>query len=70
MSSRPEGADGARRDRYELVGYWIANSEEWEARWEALPAEIRARIDAAWDSGRDQEEVMDEYNETLEKHGL
>lgn len=57
-------------NRYELVGYWIANSEEWEAKWEALDPAIKAQIDTAWDSGRDRETVMDEYVDTLEKHGL
>ncbi|WP_417581353.1 siderophore-interacting protein [Pelagibacterium sp.] len=56
--------------RYELIGYWIANSEDWEAKWEALDPAIKAKIDAGWDSGRDRETLMDEYNETLEKHGL
>lgn len=57
-------------ERYELVGYWIANGEDWDARWEALDPAVRARIDAAWDSGRDREEVRDEYEATLEKFGL
>ena len=57
-------------ERYELVGYWTANGEEWEAKWEALDPAIKASIDAAWDSGRDLEEVRDEYELTLEKFGL
>ena len=57
-------------ERYELVGYWIHEGEEWEAKWEALPTGIKAAIDAAWDSDRDPEEVRDEYEATLEKFGL
>jgi NADPH-dependent ferric siderophore reductase len=57
-------------ERYELVGYWIHEGEEWEAKWETLPTGIRAAIDAAWDSDRDPEEVRDEYEATLEKFGL
>ncbi|HEV7344352.1 MAG TPA: siderophore-interacting protein [Devosia sp.] len=57
-------------ERYELVGYWTANAEEWDARWEALDPAIKAQIDAGWDSGRDLEVVRDEYEATLEKHGL
>jgi len=57
-------------ERYELVGYWTANAEDWEAKWDALPAEVRAQIDAAWDSGRDAEDVRDEYDATLDKYGL
>ena len=29
-------------ERYELVGYWIHEGEEWEAKWEALPIDIKA----------------------------
>ena len=57
-------------ERYELVGYWIANGEDWDARWDALDPAIKAQIDAAWDSGRDPEEVRDEYEATLEEFGL
>lgn len=57
-------------ERYELVGYWIHEGEEWEAKWEALPGDVKASIDAAWDSDRDPEEVQDEYEATLEKFGL
>lgn len=57
-------------ERYELVGYWVANGEDWDARWEALPADVKSAIEAGWDSGRDPEVVRDEYEETLEKFGL
>ena len=56
--------------RYELVGYWIANGEAWDARWEALPAAVKDAIAAGWDSGRDPELVRDEYEATLEEFGL
>lgn len=61
---------GLPPDRYELVGYWTDNSKEWEAKWEAIDPAVKAKIDAAWDSGRDYEEVRDEYDATLEKLGL
>ena len=48
-------------ERYELVGYWTAQGEEWDAKWDALDPAIKAQIDAAWDSDRDPEEVRDEY---------
>jgi NADPH-dependent ferric siderophore reductase len=57
-------------ERYELVGYWIHEGEAWEAKWEAIDPAIKAQIDAAWDSGRDPEDVRDEYDATLEKLGL
>ena len=36
----------------------------------ALDLEILARFDAAWSSGRDPEDVRDEYEATLEKLGI
>jgi NADPH-dependent ferric siderophore reductase len=57
-------------ERYELVGYWIADGEAWEARWKALDPAIKAEIDAAWESDRDREEVHDDYDATLERLGL
>ena len=57
-------------ERYELVAYWIQESEAWEQRWKNLPEAVRANIDASWSSGRDMEELRDEYYATLEKYGL
>ncbi len=57
-------------ERYELVGYWTHEGEAWEAQWEGLPAEIKAEIDAVWDSGRDIEDARDAYYAILEKFGL
>ncbi|ODT79182.1 MAG: NADPH-dependent ferric siderophore reductase [Pelagibacterium sp. SCN 64-44] len=57
-------------ERYELVGYWTHEGEAWEARWKALPEAVREAIDASWSSGRDLEDLRDEYYATLEKYGL
>lgn len=57
-------------ERYELVGYWTYQGEEWDRRFDALDPAILARFDAAWASGRDPEEVRDEYEATLEQLGL
>lgn len=57
-------------ERYQLVGYWIDGGEAWDARWDAVPAEVKAAIEAGWTSGRDPELVRDEYEATLEKFGL
>lgn len=61
---------GLPAGRYELVGYWIHEGEAWEAKWDALPEEVKAAIEAGWESDRDGEEVMDEYEATLERYGL
>jgi len=55
---------------YELVGYWVDKQQEWDARWEALDPATRARIEAAWASDRDPEEVRDEVEASFELLGL
>ncbi|KKB09463.1 siderophore-interacting protein [Devosia chinhatensis] len=57
-------------ERYELVGYWTEDGEAWKARWAEIPDEIKAALDASWSSGRDIEDLRDEYYATLEKYGL
>lgn len=57
-------------DAYKLVAYWIEKRQEWTAAWEALDPAIRQQIDAAWASGRDEEEVRDEVEATLAKFDL
>lgn len=61
---------GLPPERYELVGYWIHGGEAWKAGRDALPAEVKAAIEAGWASDRDREDVRDEYEATLEKFGL
>ena len=56
--------------RYELVGYWVDKQNEWTSRWEALNPEVRKRIEAAWASDRDPEDVRDEVDATFDKLGL
>ena len=55
---------------YKIVGYWTAHGEEWMAKYEALPAETLAELTAMWESGRDEEEIEDEYTAKLESLGL
>lgn len=56
---------------YKVVGYWTENSELWMERYEALPEELRTRLRSMWnDETRDVEDVTDEYEATLESHGL
>ncbi len=56
--------------RYKVVGYWIDKLDAWQSGWDALDTSIREKIDAAWASDRDREDVRDEVEATLEKHGL
>lgn len=57
-------------ERYELVGYWTQDGEAWEARWKEVPETVKAAIDASWSSGRDLEDLRDEYYAILEQYGL
>lgn len=57
-------------ERYQLVGYWTHNNEDWKERWNAVPQAVKDAIDASFSSGRDVETVRDEYYATLEKYGL
>lgn len=54
---------------YEIVGYWVAE-HDWDERYEALDPAIKARIEAAWASDRDPEEVQDEVDATFDTVGL
>lgn len=56
--------------RYDIVAYWVHEGEAWDAKWEALPAGIRARIEAAWSADRDPEDIQDDYDAALEQLGL
>lgn len=56
---------------YKVVGYWTENAEQWTARYEALPDGVREQLSTMWaDETRDVEDVEDEYEATLEAHGL
>ncbi|MFF0579003.1 siderophore-interacting protein [Streptosporangium saharense] len=56
--------------RYKIIGYWTHRAEEWQARYDALDEEVRARLDSVWESGGDEEEIRDEVERTLERAGL
>ena len=55
---------------YKTVGYWIADSEVWEQRFEALDPDVRTRLDQLWESERDPAEIEDEYDASLTRLGL
>jgi NADPH-dependent ferric siderophore reductase len=62
---------GLPASAYKVVGYWTEDNERWEAAYDALPADVLAHLEALWDdSGRDEEDIEDEYDEVLEKYGL
>jgi NADPH-dependent ferric siderophore reductase len=61
---------GIPREGWSLTGYWLEGLEEWEARYrevEPQMTEIWARGEA---EGRDEEDIMDEYERALDEAGL
>ncbi len=54
---------------FKLVGYWVPRAEEWRDRYDALPAETVAELNALF-ADEDQEAALDAYDEALETLGL
>lgn len=61
---------GVDRSRWALTGYWMARSEEWLERYKPHAAELNALWERGEAEGRDEEEIMDEYEAALERVGL
>ncbi|MDF0531190.1 siderophore-interacting protein [Tsukamurella sp. 8F] len=61
---------GWGRERYDIVGYWRANAEEWTRRFEAGADRYRKVYQDALTSGRSPEEALDYYESVLESEGL
>ncbi|NKS55223.1 SIP domain-containing protein [Rhodococcus hoagii] len=62
---------GIAADAYKVIGYWTYKAEEWRARYDALDETVKARLDAVWDdTDRDEEDIRDEVDRTLENAGL
>jgi NADPH-dependent ferric siderophore reductase len=61
---------GIPKERYSLTGYWLDNYEEWEARYVKVASEMEAIWEQGEAQGRDEEEIMDEYERALERAGL
>ena len=57
-------------DTYTVVGYWRYQAEEWNAKYEKIEANVLARLDAAREAGRSEEELVDEYEASLDAAGL
>jgi NADPH-dependent ferric siderophore reductase len=58
------------KERYSLTGYWLERLEEWQARYETVAPEMEAIWSRGEAEGRDEEEIMDEYEAALERAGL
>ena len=55
---------------YNWRGYWTDRAEEWNARFNQLGDEVRARIQALRASDRGHDEVLDEIQKIYEGAGL
>jgi NADPH-dependent ferric siderophore reductase len=61
---------GVDKARWALTGYWLARSEEWLERYKPHAGELGALWERGEAEGRDEEEIMDEYEAALERVGL
>lgn len=61
---------GIPRARWALTGYWLANGEEWEARWEEHSEQLNGIWERGEAEGRDMEDIIDDYDAALEAVGL
>ncbi|MEV6074576.1 siderophore-interacting protein [Streptomyces sp. NPDC052069] len=58
-------------ERFKVVGYWVPDSDTWTERYEALPADVRAELDALWDNPVDEpEDLTIRYEARLSSLGL
>jgi NADPH-dependent ferric siderophore reductase len=58
------------RERYSLTGYWLADIEQWQARYTRVAAEMEAIWERGEAEGRDVEDIIDDYDLALERAGL
>ncbi|MDA0179575.1 siderophore-interacting protein [Solirubrobacter phytolaccae] len=61
---------GVDRTRYSLTGYWLARSEEWLERYAPIADDMAELWESGVASGRDPEELQDDYDNALERAGL
>lgn len=61
---------GVDKARWSLTGYWLARSEEWLERYKPIAEEMTELWERGEAEGRDEEEIMDEYEAALERVGL
>ncbi|WP_009479634.1 siderophore-interacting protein [Rhodococcus sp. JVH1] len=57
-------------DRYDVIGYWRDNKEEWVARYETVREQIEAARDCALAAGDDFDSVRDAVDAALDRTGL
>jgi hypothetical protein len=58
------------REEWSLTGYWLAGFEEWEARYREVEIQMTEIWTRGVAEGRDEEDILDEYERALEDAGL
>ncbi|HLU54539.1 MAG TPA: siderophore-interacting protein [Pseudonocardia sp.] len=61
---------GWSRDRLDVIGYWRVDAERWTARYQRMQDELIAVYQRALESGRDEKEATELYDDALERVGL
>ncbi|MCK9248173.1 MAG: siderophore-interacting protein [Solirubrobacteraceae bacterium] len=61
---------GLPRERYSLTGYWLERAEEWQARFERVADDLSEIWTRGAAEGRDEADVLDEYEDALDRAGL
>ncbi|OZE86322.1 siderophore-interacting protein [Rhodococcus sp. 15-649-1-2] len=56
--------------RFEIIGYWRANSEQWLEKYKKYQEEALAVYNGALAAGRSQAEASEEFDAMLERVGL
>ena len=56
--------------QWSLTGYWLERGEEWMARYDTVAPQMERIWVRGEAEGRDEEDIMDEYERALEKAGL
>jgi NADPH-dependent ferric siderophore reductase len=58
------------REEWSLTGYWLEGFEEWEARYREVETQMTEIWTRGVAEGRDEEDIMDDYERALEDAGL
>jgi hypothetical protein len=57
-------------DQYDIVGYWRAGSEDWDARFALVQDDMVAVYTRALAAGKGDKLASEEFDEALEQAGL
>jgi hypothetical protein len=61
---------GLARGAATTMGYWIHDSEQWRAAYDALGPDFADKVRDVFDSDRDEDEMIAVVDELYESNGL